>query len=72
MLKSYIIALLGIVAVMTVWTMVQNAWRTVFSPSHADPDVLAGRNRCSGCVCTGGGHCRSNFTSRASSKESQS
>ncbi len=45
------VALLALVAVMTVWVAVQRAWRQTFDDELTDPDALAGRMGCSGCGC---------------------
>lgn len=52
MLKSFIIAALGIIGMMMVWTLVQTLWRKTFTGSTVGEDVLVGRRSCSGCSCT--------------------
>jgi len=49
---SYLVGMLGIVILAVSWVAVQSAWRRVFPGAFSDPDVLAGRTGCHGCVCT--------------------
>lgn len=72
MLKSYLIAILGISMLMLAWSLVQNAWRTMFGTSHPDGDVLAGRTRCTACVCKNRGTCTNRPILKDSDKESRS
>ncbi len=58
MLKSLLIGVIGIVALMLVWMVVQHFWGTVFADHLTDEDVLAGRRQCGDCGC--GRSCRLN------------
>jgi hypothetical protein len=60
---SYVIAVVGITAVIVGWTFVQSAWRRAFLDADSDPDVLAGRMSCSSCTCSGAGTCQTKKTS---------
>lgn len=51
-MEKYIIGILGIVALMVVWALVQRLWKKVFSENVVDSDVLAGRSDCGSCGCT--------------------
>lgn len=53
MLLSYLIGVAGIVLLMAVWLLVQNAWGRSFTVADPDQDVLAGRGGCQGCTCSG-------------------
>ena len=46
---SDFIALVLLVTVLAGWVAVQSAWRRTFPEVGPDPDVLAARERCSGC-----------------------
>lgn len=52
MIESFIIAVGGIIAMMTVWVIVQMLWRRTFAEYLSDDDVLADRRSCSNCGCT--------------------
>ena len=52
MLESFIIAVGGIIAMMTLWVIVQMLWRKTFAEYLSDEDVLADRRSCSNCGCT--------------------
>ncbi len=52
MLESLIIAVGGIIAMMTLWVIVQTLWRRTFAEYLSDEDVLADRRSCSNCGCT--------------------
>lgn len=54
-LYPYLIAILGIALMMTVWVLVQFAWRRTFPHVGGDVDVLAARSGCHGCAQDG--HC---------------
>ncbi|MGF1509824.1 MAG: hypothetical protein ACFB9M_10030 [Myxococcota bacterium] len=54
MLKSYLIAALGIAALMAFWALVQQLWRQVFFPGSTGEnvlDVLEHRRGCGRCGC---------------------
>ncbi|MCA9742102.1 MAG: hypothetical protein H6695_13005 [Deferribacteres bacterium] len=53
MLKTYILAILAIPALMFVWLGVQIGWRKLFHEYVEDDDVLAGRKGCADCNCLG-------------------
>ncbi|MFZ1748759.1 MAG: hypothetical protein WAU01_01135 [Saprospiraceae bacterium] len=52
MIKSMLIAILGIIGLMVVWALIQTLWRSTFQEFITDEDVLAGRNSCDNCGCT--------------------
>ncbi|MBK9254225.1 MAG: hypothetical protein IPM42_01925 [Saprospiraceae bacterium] len=52
MIKSLIIAMVGITALMTVWLLIQSLWRKTFHDYITDDDVLAERRSCNNCGCT--------------------
>jgi hypothetical protein len=54
-LYPYLVAIVGIALMMTVWILVQFAWRRTFPHVGGDVDVLAARSSCHGCIQDG--HC---------------
>ena len=52
MLKSLIIGIGGIIALMVIWAIVQFFWKKTFSEYISDEDVLAERRSCGNCGCT--------------------
>ena len=52
MIKSIIIGITGITALLLVWVAIQYAWGIVFKDYAKDADVLAGRSSCTNCGCT--------------------
>ncbi len=52
MVKSLILAMVGISALMMVWLIVQALWRKTFRDYITDDDVLAERRSCKNCGCT--------------------
>lgn len=50
MMYHYLIGVGAVLLVFVAWIGVQRAWRRSFPDVGADPDVLAGRSRCHGCV----------------------
>ena len=48
MFSHYLIAIGGVALLMTIWIVVQSAWRKSFNLGR-DEDVLAGRDDCHGC-----------------------
>lgn len=57
MTSSLIIGLIGVVALMVYWLLIQTVWRQVFADQITDEDVLAERRSCGDCGC-GGGVCK--------------
>ncbi len=51
MLKSYVIAVTGIAALMVVWAFVQRIWGQVFFPESPEDDALEHRISCGKCGC---------------------
>ncbi len=49
MWASYATGLIGIAAVLLLWTLVQNGWMRMFPGVSGDPDALADRIGCAGC-----------------------
>jgi hypothetical protein len=47
---AYLAAMGVIVGLMTMWVMVQLAWRKHFPKDAGDQDALAGRSGCYGCA----------------------
>ncbi len=56
MLKSYLIAVVGIAGLMVGWAFVQRVWARVFLPEYPRVDVLERRSNCGKCGC--GTSCR--------------
>lgn len=52
MLDSLFIAVVGIVAMMVLWVIVQKFWGHTFAEYTTDEDVMAGRTKCANCGCT--------------------
>ena len=52
MIGSYVIGILGIVALMVGWVVVQIVWRKIFSEHVTDEDAMAERTKCTNCGCT--------------------
>jgi hypothetical protein len=52
MIKSLLIGIGGILALMVIWVVVQSIWGKIFSEYMTDEDVLAGRTSCGNCGCT--------------------
>ncbi|MBK8625017.1 MAG: hypothetical protein IPN86_05495 [Saprospiraceae bacterium] len=52
MIKSLIIAITGISALMIGWLMIQTFWKKTFRDYISDEDVLAERRSCKNCGCT--------------------
>lgn len=52
MLKSLLIAIVGIVFIAVVWGVVQLFWKKTFADYIHDEDVLAERRDCGQCGCT--------------------
>ncbi|HFA49185.1 MAG TPA: hypothetical protein ENJ95_09225 [Bacteroidetes bacterium] len=52
MIHSLIIAAGGIIALMTIWAIIQFFWKKTFSEYISDDDVLADRKSCGNCGCT--------------------
>ena len=50
MVFDYIIAASAVPLLLVAWILVQRAWSSAFPSSGADPDTLAGRPGCQGCV----------------------
>jgi len=48
--SGYLIAIIGIPALMIFWAYVQRAWHGTFSEGLQDEDALACRGTCSGCT----------------------
>lgn len=59
MTSSLIIGLVGVVALMVYWLLIQTVWRQMFADQITDEDVLAERRSCGDCGC-GGGVCKLN------------
>jgi hypothetical protein len=57
MTSSLIIGLIGVVALMVYWLLIQTVWRQMFADQITDEDVLAERRSCGNCGC-GGGVCK--------------
>ncbi len=53
MIKTFAIAAVVIILVMTIWIGVQMIWRKVFADYISDEDVMAGRTSCRNCNCMG-------------------
>ncbi len=52
MWEGHVVAVIALVALLTAWVAVQNAWRRVFPDESTDPDVLAARGAgCGRCSC---------------------
>jgi hypothetical protein len=66
-LYPYLVAIVGIALMMTVWVLVQLAWRRTFPNVGRDEDVLAGRSGCHGCAQDG--HCDKQTASLADASE---
>ncbi|KGE89122.1 MAG: hypothetical protein ACE362_00695 [Phaeodactylibacter xiamenensis] len=54
MTSSLIIGLVGVVALMVYWLLIQTVWRQMFADQITDEDVLAERRSCGDCGCRGG------------------
>ncbi len=52
MIKSLIIGIGGIIALMIIWAIVQLFWKKTFSEYISDDDVLADRRSCGNCGCS--------------------
>ena len=52
MIKSLLIAITCITALMMGWLMVQLWWKKTFREYISDEDVLADRRSCKNCGCT--------------------
>jgi len=52
MIKSLIIAIVSIIALMLGWLLIQILWKRTFSDYILDDDVLAERRSCKNCGCT--------------------
>ncbi len=50
---SYVIGVVGLIALLTAWIAVQRLWKQVFAGDGEDPDALAGRLGCHGCAKPG-------------------
>ena len=50
MIYHYLVGIGSVVLLLTAWTAVQRAWKQSFFDVGADPDALAGRSGCRGCV----------------------
>ena len=50
MIYHYLIGIGSVLLLFAAWIGVQRAWRRSFSDFGADPDALAGRSGCRGCV----------------------
>lgn len=48
-LYPYLVGAGAIVLMMSVWAVVQAAWKQTFRDMHGDEDTLAGRSGCAGC-----------------------
>lgn len=67
-LTSYIIAIVGIVGIMLIWTAVQIVWKRVFADTTTNPDALSAR----GTTCSGnGGQCGCSTGNSCSNDEEQ-
>lgn len=52
MLLTYLYTIIGMVALVIIWVVIQNAWRNFFPEyTYFEEDVLAGRGSCQGCNC---------------------
>ena len=51
-MKSLVMAIGGIIALMLAWTGVQYFWKKTFSEYITDDDVLAERRSCGNCGCS--------------------
>ncbi|MCA6074032.1 hypothetical protein [Fulvivirga sedimenti] len=51
-LTTYLIAIFGVVGLMTGWILIQALWRKIFAGNITDSDVLAERRSCGNCGCT--------------------
>lgn len=52
MLKSYLIAVVGIGGLMTGWAFVQRMWGRFFMPGAPEADALEHRISCGNCGCS--------------------
>ncbi len=52
MIKSLIIAITSITALMMGWLIIQTFWKKTFREYVSDEDVLAERRSCKNCGCT--------------------
>ncbi len=52
MIETYLIGIVGIVALMLAWAGIQQVWRKAFAEHVTDEDALAERTRCTNCGCT--------------------
>ena len=51
-ITSYLIAIIGIISMMGLWTLVQTYWKKVFTDYITDEDAMADRRSCGNCGCT--------------------
>jgi hypothetical protein len=51
-MESYSIAILGILALMSIWILIQMLWKKTFAEYVSDEDAMADRTKCSNCNCT--------------------
>ena len=51
MIKSMLIAIISITALVLGWVLIQNMWRKNFGEMITDEDVLADRRSCQSCTC---------------------
>ncbi|MEM7433577.1 MAG: hypothetical protein AAF436_00400 [Myxococcota bacterium] len=50
MLYHYLIGVGSVVLLFALWIRIQRAWKRSFSEVGSDPDALAGRSGCRGCI----------------------